>query len=260
MGVRVQTPSGVGFYSKGPITPSDAQTILDAAAVLQLRRAELAAAVAKGPVPGVEIPGIGSVAYNRWMGLEVHRWRELLSVQRTGKVDHLRISVPNNRLAVGNGLRMISVFDRDGLTEGGRTLLAAEQHGTYLISVGSVQMKIVDRKFVVLQGPVIDDEPTLMAVSEPVCLAAAWTYWHRVMASAYPVAEEPLPDGPHLSPRQRQVMALLAGDANDAAVAATLGVSIRTVRSEVAEVMRILGVRSRFAAGIRFHEITEATR
>lgn len=255
----MDTPSGVGFYSKGPVTPADAQAIMDAAAALQLRRAELAAAAAEGSVPGVEIPGIGSIAYNRWLGRQVHRWRELLSMQRTGKVEHLRISLPNNRIAVGNGLRMISVFDRDGLTDGGRTLLAAEQHGTYLISVGSVQMKIVDRKFVILQGPVIDDEPTVMAVSEPVCLAAAWRYWHRVLDSAYPVADEPMTDGPRLSPRQRQVMALLANDANDEAIASALGVSVRTVRSDIAEVMRILGVRSRFAAGLRFHEMTEAT-
>jgi DNA-binding CsgD family transcriptional regulator len=254
----MQTPSGVGFYSKGPITPADAQAIMDAAAVLQLRRAELAAAIAKGPVPGVEIPGIGSVAYNRWMGREVYTWRELLSIQRTGKVEHLRISVPNNRAAVGSGLRMISVFDRDGLTEGGRALLAAEHLGTYLISVGTVQMKIVDRKFVILQGPVIDDEPTLMLVSEPACLAAAWEYWHRIIDSAYPVADEPMPSGLRLSPRQRQIMALLAGDTTDAAIAASIGVSVRTVRSDIAEVMRIFGVRSRFAAGIRFHEITEA--
>jgi DNA-binding CsgD family transcriptional regulator len=138
--------------------------------------------------------------------------------------------------------------------------LAAEQLGTYLISVGPVQMKIVDRRFVILQGPAIGDEPTVMAVSEPVCLAAAWKYWHRVVDSAYPVAEEPIIDGPRLSSRQRQVMALLAKDANDETIASTLGVSVRTVRSDIAEVMRILGVRSRFAAGIRFHEITKATR
>jgi DNA-binding CsgD family transcriptional regulator len=257
LGAYVTAPSNV-FGQTSPFSVAERQAALDAAAVLQLRRAELAAAVAEGPVPGVEVVGHGPAEINRWTMTQCHRWRELLSVNSTGTPQHLRISLPNNRLAVGNGLRMISVFDHHGLSDAGRTLLAAEQHGTYLVGVGTLQMKIVDRRFVLLHGPTIDDEPTVMAVREPSCLAAAWAYWHRVMDSAHPVTDPPALAGAALSNRQHQIMALLSTDANDESIASALGVSVRTVRSDIAEVMRILGVRSRFSVGARLHELTQA--
>jgi DNA-binding CsgD family transcriptional regulator len=256
----VKTPTGVGFESRVPISSADRQAVMDAAAVLQLRRAELAAAVAEGPVPGVEIAARGgSIGINRWMFREFHTWRQLLSTRPTGLPEHLRLSLPNNRIGVVNGLRMISVYDHNGLPDATRTLLAAERHGTYLISVCTVQMNIVDRRFALLYGPDIDGEATVMAVSDPGCLAAAWTYWHRVMSSAYPMADTPAVVGAQLSNRQRQIMALLAIDANDGSIAAALGVSVRTVRSDIAEVMRVLGVRSRFSIGARLHELTAAS-
>jgi DNA-binding NarL/FixJ family response regulator len=54
-----------------------------------------------------------------------------------------------------------------------------------------------------------------------------------------------------LTPRQGQVVALMASGANDDAIAAALGVSVRTVRSDVAGILDALGVQSRFAAGVR---------
>jgi DNA-binding CsgD family transcriptional regulator len=231
---------------------------MDAAAVLQLCRAELANAVTAGPVPGAEIRARGGPEdVNRWMLNESHQWRELLSTRPFGFPEHLRISLPNNRAALDNGLRMTSVFDHNGLREEGRALLAAERQGTYLISACPVQMNIVDRRFALLQGPSIGDEFTVMAVDEPRCMAAAWTYWHRVLELAYPVADHPRGDGPLLSPRQRQIMSLLSSDTSDEAIASALEISVRTVRSDIAQVMRTLGVRSRFAAGVRLRDIAE---
>jgi DNA-binding CsgD family transcriptional regulator len=252
-------PVGVGIGASYPIPALARQRALDAGAILQLRGTELATAVARGPVPGVEIIGRGQAGVNAYTMRSAHQWRDLLSVRQAGPLAHLRLTVPNNRAAIENGLRMISVFDHDGLPEASHALLAGERLGTYLIGIAKVQMKIVDRTFVLLQGPVVDGEITVMAVREPRCLAAAWEYWHRIMDSAYPVADHPSTHDRDLSVRQQQIVALLAADANDDAIASTLGVSVRTVRSDIAEVMRILGVRSRFAAGIRFREITEAT-
>ena len=253
------TPSGVGSAGRCPIGAADREAVMDAAALLQLRRTELAAAAAQGPVPGVEITARGGVEINRWMGRVVHNLRELLSVRPAAAVHQLRLSLPNNRIAVANGLRMISVFDYYGLTEGGRALLATEDLGTYRLGVCPVQMKIFDRRTAVLQGPTVDGDATVMVVSEPVCLEAVWSYWHRILNAAVPVTDESTAAGARLSIRQRQIMSLLASDANDEAIATGLGISVRTVRSDIAEIMRILGVRSRFAAGLRFHEIAEAT-
>jgi DNA-binding CsgD family transcriptional regulator len=252
------TPTGAGQSSSCPIKPAEREAVLDAAAVLQLRRADLAAAVAQGSVPGVEVVARGGVGINRWMGRVVHDLQELLSVRPAATVGQLRHSLPNNRIAVAHGMRMLSVFDYFGLTDDGKRLLAEEDSDLYLVSMAPVQMKIFDRKSAVLQGPTIDNDQSVMVVSEPTCLAAAWNYWHRIMEAAYSVAEEQIDSDVTLSGRQRQIMALLASDAHDEAIAAALGVSVRTVRADIAEVMRILGVRSRFAAGLRLHELDRA--
>jgi DNA-binding NarL/FixJ family response regulator len=111
-------------------------------------------------------------------------------------------------------------------------------------------MKIVDRRSVLLQGPVIDGEPTVMSVSSAPCLEAAWRYWEAAIASAFPAADG-VATIDDLTSRQRQVAALLATGIGDEAIAASLGVSVRTVRSDVAALLDTLGVRSRFAAGVR---------
>ena len=120
----------------------------------------------------------------------------------------------------------------------------------YRFSVAPVQMKIVDRRYVLLQGPVIDGEPSVMAVSSGPCLEAAWRYWHASLGSSFPALEGvgTLSD---LTARQRQVVALMATGIGDEAIAASLEVSVRTVRSDVAALLDLLGVKTRFAAGIR---------
>lgn len=53
-----------------------------------------------------------------------------------------------------------------------------------------------------------------------------------------------------ITARQRHTVALLRADATDVQVAKALGVSVRTVRKDVAELMSQFGVRSRFALGV----------
>lgn len=52
-----------------------------------------------------------------------------------------------------------------------------------------------------------------------------------------------------ITARQRHTVALLSADATDAQVSKALGVSVRTVRKDVAELMSRFSVRSRFALG-----------
>jgi len=146
---------------------------------------------------------------------------------------------------------MVSVFDYYGLDTDARLLLANEPVGDYLFGRAPVQMKIVDRRFVILDGPVVDGSVSLMTIHSGACLDAAWRYWDAIVASAIPVEDAGISDLGLLTKRQRQVVALLASDLGDDAVAASLGVSVRTVRSEVAAILAALGVKSRFAAGVR---------
>ena len=48
---------------------------------------------------------------------------------------------------------------------------------------------------------------------------------------------------------------MLTVDTRDDAIAEALEVSVRTVRSDIADLMDALGVRSRFAAGARVKEL-----
>lgn len=54
---------------------------------------------------------------------------------------------------------------------------------------------------------------------------------------------------PALSSRQRAIGELLATGAKDAAIARQLGISLRTVRAEISELITALGATSRFQAG-----------
>lgn len=248
---------GVGPGPFSRISEQRRQAALDAAAALQLRRSEIAAALSRGESCGAEVVVRGSqTAINHWMRDDSRRWRHLLSVRPGATVVQLRFSLPHNRLLVSGGLQMESLLDYAGVEPAARQLIAGERMGRYLLGVGPMQMKIIDRSYVLLQGPFLDGETTLMAVTAPDCLAAAWRYWHAAVDSAYPAQELiGLPD--ELTARQCQVAAMLVVDTRDEAIAEMLGVSVRTVRADIAQLMEALGVRSRFAAGARFREVTE---
>jgi len=89
-----------------------------------------------------------------------------------------------------------------------------------------------------------------MKVTSPAGLEAAWRFWTAALANTVPV-ERVASGADELSQRQRQIVALMAADVADDGIAAALGVSVRTVRSDIAGVLSLLGVRSRFAAGAR---------
>lgn len=63
------------------------------------------------------------------------------------------------------------------------------------------------------------------------------------------------PGGIPISPREWQVLQLLAQGCTDEAVARSLSVSLRTVRRVTAELMARLNARSRFQAGLKSYRI-----
>jgi DNA-binding CsgD family transcriptional regulator len=244
-------PLRVGLGPANRISAEAAQAVLDAAAALQVRRTEAAVVAARGELTGGEVVAVGIAATQEWLHTESSAWRENLSVRPTASTAQLRASLPLNRARVSAGARMVSVFDYYGLDTDARLLLANEPIGDYLFGKAPVQMKIIDRRFVLLEGPVVDGSMSLMAIRSGPAMEAAWRYWDAVVASAVPVEDAGISDLGVLTRRQRQVVALMASDLGDEAIAASLGVSVRTVRSEVAAILAALGVKSRFAAGVR---------
>lgn len=227
------------------------ETIQDAAAVLQLMRSRIAAALQTGDQRDATVIASGAEV-NRWMLKAARTWRENLSVRPGASLKGLRISIPNNRACVAVGHQMISIFD-DRISAAAKMLLAGETDPPYLLSWAPVQMKIVNREFVLLQGPKIGGQNSVMAVHAADCLKAALRYWTVIHDAAYSCSAA-VAGLAKLSSRQRQIVALLSDDAHDEAIAHVLGISVRTVRSDIAALMAALGVRSRFAAGQRLTE------
>lgn len=224
---------------------------MDAVTPLQARRMSAAAALeTRDVVQGARVVARGS-RIETWLRSESPSWSELRSIRVSAAEPDLAISLPHNRSCVARGLRMVSVFDYGGVTPGGRELLASEVDGLYLFAYAPLQMKVVNMRTVLLQGPFREDEPTVMALTDPATIEAAVRYWRAVIGTAVPC--RPMRAAPPgLSPRQHQVLALLGQDLSDERVASVLGVSIRTVRSDVARALRTLGVGSRFAAGVEY--------
>ncbi|MGQ0841351.1 LuxR C-terminal-related transcriptional regulator [Actinokineospora sp.] len=75
--------------------------------------------------------------------------------------------------------------------------------------------------------------------------------FERVWLTAVPLTASDLPEAAELGLRERELLALLSAGNTDESAAARLGVSVRTVRRMVADIMNRLGARSRFQAGVK---------
>lgn len=235
-----------------PITGAAQQDVHDATASLLVRRAELAVALSAGQRVDAEVVATGLSDLDGWMHDTSAGARELLSASSAGHTDQLQRSLPLTRTRLANGLKLVSLWDYWRSDHEAKVLLANEDHGSHLFGLVPVPMKIVDRSFVLLQGPASGDDVSLMKVWDPTCLQLAWRFWRAAMATTVPFHPRPT-SATGFSTRQHQVLSLLAADLSDDAVAAALGISVRTVRADVAAVLQALGVKSRFAAGVRLN-------
>ncbi len=240
----------VGYFETSPPPPvpeATRQAVLDAVAVLQVRRSELAKRVREGSSTGAEVIGVGLPAINAWFATDATTWHESRSTRTRMTLEQARAGLPLNRHLIEGGLHLTTVYDLGGFDARAGLLIGNETLGTYLQGLAPIQMTIVDGRYVLLHGPIVDGQVTVIRVTAPSCLRAAEAYWTAVVQSAVPLSSPPTMD--RLTPRQRQVTALLRAGYVDDAIAASLGVSVRTVRSDVAGILDALGVHSRFAAG-----------
>jgi DNA-binding CsgD family transcriptional regulator len=229
------------------------QPVLDAVVELQgRRRAAVTALEAGRPVVGARVLASGG-SLTTWMMRASRGWRHLLSTRPATTGGQLSESLPNNRARVAEGLQMVSVFDHNGTDAAAQALLEGESDGVYYLGYAPIQMRLVDRREVLVHGPQGDRGGSILSLSTPAALDAAWAYWHAVMDTAAPcVGSAPRLDV--FTDRQHRVLELLSRDVSDERIAEALAVSVRTVRYEIAAVMDTLGVRSRFAAGFAYAE------
>jgi DNA-binding CsgD family transcriptional regulator len=135
----------------------------------------------------------------------------------------------------GIALDLADLDLRDALAE------ALEAHPALVAAEGAPDLTISDR-----DAP----PPALRVASLPpdappeLILSAA-----HVLAAGLRL-DPPTPAGPapHLSPREREVLALLLDGASNKAIARALGISVRTAKFHVAAVFAKLGARNRAEA------------
>lgn len=236
--------------------PMQRTAVLDAGMALWAARSTLCQSLVDGTARDCHIGAVGEEV-NPWLLEESARWRHLLSVRPTATAAQLRLSLPNNREMVRRGLEMVSVFDYERLDEECRQLIVDEPVGDYLFAVAEIQMKVIDHQHVLLEGPTVDGDYSVMVASSPRVLELALRYWNAVLSSAFECGQERAGD-PRLSDRQRQIVALMQTGMTDDAMARHLEVSVRTVRSDVAQILAALEVRSRFSAGFRLGRVESA--
>lgn len=223
---------------------------------LQQRAAAAVDAAGRSRSEHVRVVAIGLGEVRREIPRVAARCRELLSVGICANGDSLLSNHRENVRLRENGLRMVSLFDYGSATDSARTMLATLTGSPYQFCHSPVQMKILDRRTVLLEGPAFGIERSVIAVSDPHAVTVALRHWRSVRPTAFDAAALlRTPDDLALTARQREIAGLMAADVQDESIARLLAVSVRTVRAEIAATMRQLGVRTRFSAGLRLGEL-----
>lgn len=117
-----------------------------------------------------------------------------------------------------------------------------------------IRMIIYDRQAALLP---VDPDNTRMGtvhLTGSGSLAALAALFDQTWDSAVPISASATSDSSGLSPQERRLLRLLSEGLTDENVAQQFGVSPRTVRRMMADLMNRLGARSRFEAGLRAAE------
>lgn len=85
----------------------------------------------------------------------------------------------------------------------------------------------------------------------PSVVKTAVELFERIWPTAVPLTMSGVRTGSELTARERELLSLLSLGATDESAATQLGISVRTVRRAVADIMDRLGARSRFQAGVK---------
>jgi DNA-binding CsgD family transcriptional regulator len=108
--------------------------------------------------------------------------------------------------------------------------------------------------FVPTEATVVDGVLALLPgalVRLPSVVGTVVALFEQLWASGAPLTPCEVTNGAGLSPRERELLALLSAGCTDESAAARLGISVRTVRRMMAAIMTRLGARSRFQAGLK---------
>lgn len=244
------------------VSGPDRQRILDAALPLQLVRNRLCADWERGLPTEVNVEVLSSRERAQERVWEVcHGSNELVAVSHPelNGVATYRRSHQVNQEMVEAGVRMTSLFDIPGGPTSVTELILRSPEMPYYVCFGPMKLKILDRRSVLVEGPYVDGSRSLMLISRPDAVAAAMHYVDAVKSCAVAVRDL-VSDPVDLTQRQHAIARLLLEVSTDQAIARVLGVSVRTVRSDVAAFTQALGAPNRFAAGARYSVLVNTSR
>jgi DNA-binding NarL/FixJ family response regulator len=110
---------------------------------------------------------------------------------------------------------------------------------------------IVDRRVAILAGPRDVGPREYHVVTAPEVVGGVRSLYQATWAGAIELADYLPAPPPHVDEQGMAILRLLSSGHKDESAARSLGVSVRTYRRRVAELMTLLGAESRFQAGER---------
>ncbi|WP_049797290.1 helix-turn-helix transcriptional regulator [Kribbella flavida] len=231
------------------------QQVWDASLRLQVVRARCCDEWAAGhPVDAeVEVFGSDHLGMRHWLHDLCWNAGELVTVTSTQcqTVEGFAPSHKLNQVLVERGTRMTSFFDTDAGSDTMTDFLIAAEDLPYYLACGPIQLKLLDGERVVVEGPVVEGRRSLMLMSGREAVNAAGQYLRAVRETAVRASELREADA-DLTSRQQVIAELLGEGCTDDQIAERIGLSVRSVRYEVARLLDALNVRTRFAAGVRY--------
>ncbi|MGE7385761.1 LuxR C-terminal-related transcriptional regulator [Streptomyces sp. NPDC004126] len=160
-----------------------------------------------------------------------------------------------DRETLGRGVRMRTVY-----LDSVRNDAVTREYAEWLTGLGGevrtvptlpVRMLLFDRRTVIVPADPDNTRKGAVELSEPGVVAGLAGLFDRVWESAAPLGTSPDRDDQGLTGQERELLKLLGRGLTDEAAGRQLGLSLRTVRRMMAELMKRLGAGSRFEAGLR---------
>jgi len=230
------------------------QVVLDASLRLQIVRARACDEWFAGyGTAEVEVFGDDGGAMRHWLQDQCGRSEELVAVTSTRcqTLEGFQHGHAFNRLLVDRGVRMTSYFDTSGGADQVTDFIIAADEMPYYLACGAMQVKVLDRERVIVEGPVVDGRRSLMVIRCSEAVNASSQYLRVVRDFAVRASDFGERMG-ELTARQRVIAEQLEDGHTDEEIAEQLRLSVRTVRYEVARLLEVFQVATRFAAGVRY--------
>ncbi|MFJ6937804.1 LuxR C-terminal-related transcriptional regulator [Streptomyces sp. NPDC101132] len=182
---------------------------------------------------------------------------EVLSFLPGGALPTVAIQAgqPLNEQAMLRGVRFRSAY-LQSITKDRATyeyVRRVQAYGSEVRLAPSLPMRllIVDRRIAVIPGDPAGAEPTALVLRSAPVLRALHELFEAYWKDAVPLDGAPPGGDGGISPQEREVLRMLANGDKDEAVARALGISVRTERRMVADLLARVDASSRLELGVK---------